>query len=211
MILFSFVLHVVFKCMVAADATRRLSEDRQSGALELLLVTPLSPADIIRGQQQALKRLFRWPKWILVFMNLLLLCQVLWPEGGRWTGPDKSIFAIIFASGIAFLFADCHVMGPVGICSALTTRRHPRAIWKTLRNVLLPSWLAILTFWFVGMTGGAISSDTVQTLVVVWVIFGLSVDAVMLASARARLGFNFRELAASGQARAVATTPDPSP
>jgi ABC-type transport system involved in cytochrome c biogenesis permease component len=210
-ILLAFALHIVFKCMVAAEATRRLSEDRQSGALELLLVTPLPPADIIRGQRQALGHLFRWPKWILVLMNLLLLWQIVWPDGGRWTGPDKSIFAIIFVSGIVLLLADCHVIGPAGIWSALTTRRHSRAILKTVRNVLLPSWLAILSLWFVGMTGVGIRSETVETLVVVWVIFGLGVDAVVLGWARTRLGFNFRELAASGQARAAAVAPDLSP
>ncbi len=194
-ILLTFALHVVFKCMVVAEATRRLSEDRQSGALELLLVTPLPPADIIRGQRQALRHLFRWPKWILVLMNLLLLWQIIWPPGSRGMGSDKTMFATILVGGIVLLFADCHVIGPMGIWSALTTRRHSRAILKTLRNVLLPSWLAILSLWFVGVTGAAINSETVATLVVVWVILGLGVDAVVWVRARSRLGASFRELA----------------
>jgi len=210
-ILLAFAMHVVFKCTVAAEATRRLSEDRQSGALELLLVTPLSPADIIRGQQQALRRLFRRPKWILVFMNLLLLWQIAWPSGGRWMGPDRSIFAIIFAGGIVLLLADCHVLGPAGIWSALTTRRHSRAILKTIRNVLLPAWLATFCFWFVALTGGMISSETVTTLVVAWVILGLAVDGMVLARTTSQLNSTFRELVANGHSLAPDPAPAPSP
>jgi ABC-type transport system involved in cytochrome c biogenesis permease component len=206
-ILLSFALHVLFKCMVATEATRRLSEDRQSGALELLLVTPLPPADILRGQRQALALLFRWPKWILVLMNLLLLWQIFWPDASRWAGPDRSIFAIIIASGIVFLFTDCQVIGPVAIWSALTTRRHTRAILKTVRKVLLPSWLAILALWFMGISTGSISSATVETFFVAWVIFGLGVDVVLWAQARSRLGANFRELAAGSQTLVAAEAP----
>jgi hypothetical protein len=35
-------LHLIVKCLVAAEASRLLGEERQSGALELLLITPLS-------------------------------------------------------------------------------------------------------------------------------------------------------------------------
>jgi hypothetical protein len=209
--LMSFALHVVFKCVVAAEATRRLSEDRQSGALELLLVTPLPPADIIRGQRQALGFLFRWPKWILVLMNLLMLWQMLWPDGRSTAGSEKSVFSIIFASGILLLLTDCFVIGSVGIWSALTTSRHTRAILKTVRNVLLPSWLAILFLWFLGMTGSGISESTMQIFVVVWVLFGLGVDAVVLGLTRSRLGSNFRALAATGKLRSADAVPDQLP
>lgn len=210
-ILSSFALHVGFKCLVAVEATRRLSEDRQSGALELLLVTPLPPADILRGQRQALGYLFRWPKRILVLMNLLILLEILWPDESGWPTQDKTIFGTMVATGIVLLFADCFVIGPVGIWSALTTRRHPRAILKTIRNVLLPSWLAILCFWFVGLTSGWMNTRMVVSLVVAWAIFGLAVDAVAWMRARSHLGDNFRELAARGTARATAAVPDLSP
>ena len=52
-IFMSYGLHLIYKCLVAAEASRRLSEDRHSGALELLLATPVAPREIIRAQQAA--------------------------------------------------------------------------------------------------------------------------------------------------------------
>jgi ABC-type transport system involved in cytochrome c biogenesis permease component len=199
--LLTFTLHVIFKCMVAVEATRRLSEDRQSGALELLLVTPLPPADIITGQRQALGYLFRWSRRMLVGMNLVFLCLILQVDRTGWLGPDRTIFGIMFVGGIVLLWSDCFVMGTAGIWSALTTKRHPRAILKTLRNVLLPSWAAILLFWFIGIVGNGMNSGTVETMIGVWIGFGLAVDALVLGVTKTRLGSDFRELAATGRTR----------
>jgi hypothetical protein len=200
----AFGLHVLFKCMVITEATRRLSEDRHSGALELLLVTPLPPREIMGGQKAALTRMFRWPKWMLIGMNLLLIWLALWPDGSRRIGSDDwVIFTIMFTGGIVLLLADCLVIGPISVWAALTTKRHTRAIFKTVRQLLLPSWAAILLFWFVAVTSNGISSDTVQALVVMWVVFGLAVDMIALVVTTRRLNSDFRELAATGQVRPV--------
>ena len=93
----------------------------------------------------------------------------------------------------------------------MSTKGHPRAILKALRYVLLPSWLAILLLWLLGLTGIGFSSGGVQTLAVLWVIFGLGVDAVVLELARSRLRSDFRELAAHGRSRRAAAAASPSP
>jgi ABC-type transport system involved in cytochrome c biogenesis permease component len=198
----AFASHVILKCLVAAEATRRLSEDRQSGALELLLVTPLPPAEIVAGQKMALLHLFRWPKWLLAFMNLLLLWMVIGPNPIHLGSEETFLFAVIFGGGILLLLADCFVMGPVGIWGALTTRRHTRALLKTLRYVLLPSWLAILFLWFIA-AGTGISSGAAETLIVLWLMFGLWLDLMVCAYAGSRLSKHFRELAATGQSRTI--------
>jgi len=51
-------LHTFFKCWLAMEASRRFGADRRSGALELLLCTPLSVKEILRGQWLALLRQF---------------------------------------------------------------------------------------------------------------------------------------------------------
>jgi ABC-type transport system involved in cytochrome c biogenesis permease component len=51
-------LHLIVKVLVALEATRRWSEDRRSGALELLLATPLPVSWILCGQRDALKQQF---------------------------------------------------------------------------------------------------------------------------------------------------------
>jgi hypothetical protein len=202
LLLFVFGLHVLLKCMIAAETTRRLSEDRQSGALELLLTTPLRPTEIIAGQKAAEAWLFRWSKWMLVVMNLLFIGQMFGPNHGGMVGTDRTIFAVIFLGGILLLFADCFVIGVTSVWAALTTRRHARAILKTIRFVLLPGWIGIVGFWFVGVTSGGLNSETVMMMVVAWIVLALIADAVVLALTATRLNSNgFRELVATGATR----------
>lgn len=209
LLLLAFGVHVLFKCIVAAEVTRRLSEDRASGALELLLITPLGPKQIIAGQKAAEAWLFRWPKWMLTVMNLLFIGQILWPRGGL-AGAERMIFVLIFSGGILLLFADCFVIGSAAVWSALTTKRHARAILKTIRIVLLPAWIGIIGFWFLGVTSRGLTSDTVTMLVVTWITLALIVDGVVLSIMRRRLNSDFRERVATGATRGFKFSPEAS-
>src|SRR5205085_2319460 len=67
----------VLKMLVAVQASRFFIEARHSGALEVLLCTPLKNRDIIKGQFLALKRLFGWPLAAFVLLNFVpLLLQI---------------------------------------------------------------------------------------------------------------------------------------
>src|SRR5947208_4313436 len=68
------VLNLALKALFATEAGRQLAEDRKRGALELLLSTPLTIRDILRGQLLALKRQFLGP---LVFV-LLVACVFMY-------------------------------------------------------------------------------------------------------------------------------------
>ncbi len=48
-VLLAFTLHLVVKIIVALEATHRFSDDQRTGALELLLVTRLSPEAIVQA------------------------------------------------------------------------------------------------------------------------------------------------------------------
>jgi hypothetical protein len=163
------------------------------------------------GQKAALVHLFRWPLRILLGMSLLVMWMLALPSSKRWMGPERSIFVGIFVGGMLALLADFFVMGPTGIWSALTTSRHVRAILKTMRIVLLPSWVAVLCFWFFPLVSRGITNDTVNVLVVLWFVFSLGVDVGVLAWTRSRLQGDFRELAATGQRRAVESSAGGAP
>jgi len=63
----AFLLKVFF----AAQACRFFVEARRSGALELLLCTPLRNVEILKGQWLALKRIFLWPLIVFLLLNLV--------------------------------------------------------------------------------------------------------------------------------------------
>src|SRR5216117_201350 len=58
---FSQAMVFINRVWIAAMACRFLVEARRSGALEILLTTPLAIKTILRGRRQALLRLFFWP------------------------------------------------------------------------------------------------------------------------------------------------------
>src|SRR5205823_15089164 len=103
-----YALHLVFKCMVAAEATRQLSADKHSGALELLLVSPLPEWQILQGQSRALSQRFgRWLA-ILVMMNLTMSGAVIFfkEELHIGRGEDLVLYLALLFGGILMLVLD---------------------------------------------------------------------------------------------------------
>ena len=66
------VVNTTLKIWITSEAGNRLGQDRKLGALELLVSTPLSIADILRGQMLALRRQFLG--LVLVVLGLELVC-----------------------------------------------------------------------------------------------------------------------------------------
>jgi ABC-type transport system involved in cytochrome c biogenesis permease component len=198
-------IHQVLKALIAIESSRRLSEDRQSGALELLLVTPLSIAKILSGQRRALRETFRWP---IIFAGLVNLCMFLLITGGNpvgMRGEARVVFCEIFIGGAVLLVLDAVALSWVGMSMALKKRGHHRAIYATFARVMLPPWLAILLFIFLGIGGAHFSSGDMIGFVGLWMFGSAIVDLVQAGASRAGLAGLLRE-------RSVQlNTPIPSP
>jgi ABC-type transport system involved in multi-copper enzyme maturation permease subunit len=63
-------LNSTFKFWITLEAGHRLGEDRRSGAFELLLATPLTVPDILRGQWLALRRQFLKPLMVVMVVEV---------------------------------------------------------------------------------------------------------------------------------------------
>src|SRR5208282_2471435 len=63
-------LNFVLKSLVASQACHCLAEARRNNALEMLLATPLTVNQIIRGQILALKRIFLVPIIVILVIEL---------------------------------------------------------------------------------------------------------------------------------------------
>lgn len=194
-------LHLVLKCLVAVEVSRRLSEDRQSGALELLLVTPLPVEDIIAGQVAGIWRGFRWQLVALTLVNLALLVYGL--AEMHLDGEGASLFMLIMIGGIVMLFLDCFALTRVGMWMALTQKRHARAFMATILRVMLPAWLAVVLMLFMGFAGafgGGVGS--LLGMVFLWFFVAALLDAILAASAATNLSNSFRATVASGRGEA---------
>jgi hypothetical protein len=148
------VVHLVLATWVASQATHSLAEARDSGALELLLSTPLTTEEIIEGYFGALNRLFRRPVTLFVCVEMaLLFVQVLVMLGQQSTGFASLPFwsgwaALCLGMAVFELFA----VARFGLWKGISTKSASRAFIQTiLYVVVLPFGLGCFCYPLVGV------------------------------------------------------------
>ncbi len=131
------VLHGLFKNLVAMEAARRLGLDRRSGAMELILCTPMEPRDIIRGQWLGLMRQFLAPAALIVLVDLVFLAAG-WPsrhgQGAEWL--------LMWMAGISIFVLDLAALGALGMWFGLRQRRANQASLQAMLLIGVVPWVA---------------------------------------------------------------------
>lgn len=191
----AYALHQAGKYIVGVDATRQLMEDRRSGALELLLVTPLGEDKILSGQKRALETRSQALKVILVLVNVCMGAVVLTCRHQlSMDATDQAIFLELFGGGIVVMLVDFKALQRVGMWMALRARKHQRAVLGTLGRVMVMPWAGMFLWVFLSTTGAfSPSSDSEVALVfALWFGAGIVNDLVFVAKARASLGQGLR-------------------
>jgi hypothetical protein len=138
--------------LLSLAASRRTTELRRSGALELLLCTPLSGARLVLAEWEVLWCAMRWP---LAAQGLLLASPtVLLSSLGAWgTVGFPALFLLTHLAGIAktMLLAVATVW--LGLWLGLRARTPASAVGRTVFWVVLVPWVsmsvfALLSAWF---------------------------------------------------------------
>ena len=176
-------LHAAMKGWVAWEATRRFSEDRRNGSLELLLVTPLSERAILAGWLKGLIRRFVGPVALLLSFDWLL-----WQDapGGVW-------LLVILGTSTVFL-ADGYTLCWVGLWMGLTQKNSTQAFNRTVLYVLLYPWVGFLLIQglFGIAAGGNIFPREPLWLVAPWFVAGYLLDLGFCIWSVGKLGVGFR-------------------
>jgi len=203
----AFFLHVGLKVVMALEAGRRLSEDKQSGALELLLATPLSPRAIVFGQWQALRRHFHGPMLALLIVNAVGFWAVAIANAARLPTSGRVFFGQAFVLGGVALLVDFYALSWVGMLMGLRSRRHNRAVLVTLARILSVPWLGVVLFVLVVTTAGGVREDDLPGYAFAWFAAGFVFSLVQATWARAELLDRFRRWASDD----VGVRPTPAP
>ncbi|MEO8426969.1 MAG: ABC transporter permease subunit [Verrucomicrobiota bacterium] len=193
-----FLWHTVFKIWIISEASSRLVEEQQIGALESILSTPLDVPQILRGQLLALKRQFARPVIALLFLDLGLL----WLQSRELTDDShytRHDLVVVFLSGMVMLVADLCTLSWVAMWQALCHKNTNRAILTTAIQVLGLPWLEWMVFLalFPIMAGAfrPIMEMSFSTQILGWLIIGLLTDLFCWRSARRHLLADFRRMA----------------
>jgi len=193
-----FLLSVTMKGYIGAESGRRLIEDRKIGAMELLLSTPLSVRQILHGQFLALQRQFFFPVLVMFVVDLWLLIASL---SNSWlNGPSEQTFWLwMWLAGIVMFIADVTTLYWLGMWTGLAMRNPKHAFGAAIVPVLALPWIGL-----------GVVMTIIELLpyefrrpfrwdgfpLLVWFVFGITVDLLFGLIARRNLLLNFRLVAA---------------
>ena len=128
---------LVLKVWVAWRSCATLAEARRTGAVELLLATPIKIEEIIRGHWQALQRFFLWPVVVATLLYLVPLAAPFLapnPAGNTMLAWPSPVLALL---GMATLVLDLVALAWVGMWMGLSQTRRVQAFAKTLLYAMI--------------------------------------------------------------------------
>lgn len=192
--------HYILCIWVAIQAPRRLGDDKHSGALELLLCTPLSTREIVRGNLLLLRRRFGRALIVLLGLDAFLLYAFSSNHGG-WerfsSGGDGLLYVV--CCGVAVFPLQIGILARIGIYQGLVNPNSLRATFMLLGKVALLPFLLFVGFiiaWETLAPRLKWGNMTNWGAFGVWTGAHFLVFAVFSAHAMFRLSRNFRALAA---------------
>jgi ABC-type transport system involved in multi-copper enzyme maturation permease subunit len=189
----AYAVHQLAKYLMVVEATRQMSLDRNSGALELLLVTPLQDHEVISGYSRAFRQRFVPLVGTLALLNVCLCLLTVGYSRLSMNSSDRAIFFELFAGGVITLLLDFRTLGKIGLLRAIHTKSHNRAILGTLMRVMLPPWAAIILMVFV-MQSTVRSAEGAAVTFAFWFGFGIVTDLILNSAATLELRKGLREL-----------------
>lgn len=186
----------VLKIWVVSEVCSRWVEDRRSGALELLLSSPLSVPDIAHGQKLALRAQFGKAVAIVLALDLLLWVAVK----TRYLDASAPRLLTTIPAGMVMFVADLMALRWVALWLALTSKNLGQAMGGAWVRILGLPWLIHLAlywswsliFQFAGQRGPEL---TLVAWTICWLSIGLLFDGVFGLQAKRRFLTEFRELA----------------
>lgn len=187
----SLAAHLAVRCGLTLVVVHQLGEDQRSGALELLLVTPLGGPSVVNGQMQAMRRLFGGP------IAVVLLADVVFTFLEARDVFSTPVLGISFAlcRGL-MLVADCIALTWLGTWFALRAGSNLRASSAALGRVLVLPWFLLLGLLTAVHLVGWESRISDEMALGTWFLVGIVNSAYWTVAARRKLSVQFRTAAA---------------
>ena len=181
-------VHTALKIWLTTEGVRQFGFDRRSGALELLLSTPLSVTQIVRGQLLSLWRQFAAPAAIVLVADLVFIAA---------TKDSDSTIKLFWAVIIVVFVVDLVTLSWVSMWLGLCHKSASRASAGTVARILVLPWgvlfviLMVLSF---DRSGSAFFNDE-DGIVIMGLAIALLTDLLFGVSARNRLIGEMRRVA----------------
>ena len=159
----SYLLNWFFKHWIINSACQAFAADRDKGALELLLSTPLTIRDVVAGHARALRRQFLAPLSVLIGCEFALTVAAL---ASANDGMDSLLFGFGMAGGILFLILDCVAAAWLGWWFSMVSKNASGAASSVYLRVVVLPWLAVgMVIILVHLFAGRVPEKIVAALV----------------------------------------------
>jgi hypothetical protein len=179
MIAGAIALNFLLAVWVSAKACFMISDARTSGALDLLITTPVNPRDIVDGHMEALKRQFMPPFTALTAIEVvaITLLVVDFSADRLSLSGQLTLTVVLTLLGAGLMAAQLVASAWFGLWMGLITKKSAHAVAKTL-------------LWVIGL----------PVLLSCWCfpLVALVKDALLINYARSRLHQQFRNIIAEG-------------
>jgi len=197
--LWAIFAHYVLCLWIAIQAPRRLADDKESGAPELLLCTPVRPADIVRGCMLILWRWFGRALLALLALDVLM-GLAYFSTRGRWDRFQTGDFLEFTLCAMVVAPVQTYSLARIGLYEGLVQASSLRASFTVAAKVGLLPWLLWIAFMlcmeFTRRYLGFPARVTDQFAFAAWGGVHLLMCSLYLAHANRHLRHNFRRLAA---------------
>ncbi len=198
----SLLLHLVMKYWIASEAPRQFFEDRRNGAMELMLGTPLTVEEIVRGRFLALQRQFLGPIVVVTAADFVAL---LASQGVSGDG-DSGEWMLLWLSRMVLLWVDAVALAWTGMWIGLVGHGNRTTGAAFSRVVLLP-WLVVFALGtFLGVSR-SLNNWGFAGFLGVWLVLNVGNALFWIHWSRGGLLREFRERATvrPGEGRRQAT------
>ncbi len=193
-LLLSGTAFVLIKVWFTSEICQTWVTDKNNGAFELLLSTPLRTATLAAGQASALLKQFGGPIILGIVLTLLsatLLTSIPIDQ------TTRSIGRIWLLITIPLLIADLAALRWVALWNSLTKQTLNRALFSSVSQIFLWRWLLFLLFllFFRDYTYGDQNSS--WSWLGFLLLFGVAIDLMVGLIARHRYLTFFRAIASN--------------
>jgi len=191
--MFGIMAHVFLKVWFAIEAPRMMLNARQSGALELVLTTPISVGDFIQGALRSFRRDFGRGFLLLVVVEfaaiILLVANSKRAVDEEWVGWAVLMMAVQALDLVTIAF--------LGLWRGLKCKSLRGASTRILVEVVAAPWLVVFLVLTVASVGAGFRFSSFWVFLILQLAVFFIVDILHIIVAGDGLTTHFREKAAN--------------
>jgi ABC-type transport system involved in multi-copper enzyme maturation permease subunit len=156
-------VNVIFKVWISLESVRLFSEGKRSGALDLIVSTPMTTAEIVFGYWKGMVYQFRWGIVLLIAGDLFLVTI------SSNTSPEWFFTCL---AGIALLVLDMASIAWLGMWLSLT-RKSVTAIGSIFFYILILPWVLFFGLMISQSGRGSTSGEAITAFFVISILIDI--------------------------------------